>query len=360
MSQLVLFLTLSVLVLMTGLAADNNDKDNNHHNNKDKDKDKEFLLISNDDNTVKRYNETYQLQGNFVSGNGIIIPTGLIFLDGKLYLLNQNRNRTYAGEILRYDGENGNFIDALVPCNPPQNRDCDPSAPFAPQGIILGELHTLYVASIQGSPSPNPLPGRVAVYHAETGAFLRNFTTTGYTGPYHPRAIVRGPDHHIYVTTRAISGDEIQTFGAILRFTKDGDFSNVFAINSGSNCSRHLHRPQGVVWGPDGNLYVTAFKNTSDANDTDKILVFNIAGQCLHTIPLWQPPQDRVFAQCLLFGPNGHLFVPISSTGAVRRYNVTDGSFIEVIPPPPPVDNPFPTFLTFKHTNPSTLAFERR
>jgi hypothetical protein len=69
--------------------------------------------------------------------------------------------------------------------------------------------------------------------------------------------------------------------------------------------------------------------------------------------------QPRAFAQALLFGPEGFLFVPISGngpdTGAVRRYNVDTKIFNLFVPPGGPLKSP--QYLTFGNTDPGTLAY---
>jgi glucose/arabinose dehydrogenase len=148
--------------------------------------------------------------------------------------------------------------------------------------------------------------------------------------------------------------------GFILRFSKNGNFRNVFSSNLASGCAVHLHRPEGLAFGPDGNLYVTSFGDPTNPSDTDKILVFNSNGQCLRAINLWLPGQERVFAQALLFGPNGRLFVPLTNIGGVRRYDVSpcgNDRFDDFVPRGTLAGQPW--FLTFGSTNPSTLAYQR-
>jgi hypothetical protein len=125
----------------------------------------------------------------------------------------------------------------------------------------------------------------------------------------------------------------------------------------------HLNRPEGLVFDPNGNLYVTSFP--ANARDNDKILVFNGTNGALlpgKTINLDQVGQSRAFAQALLFGPGGFLFVPINGngpdTGAVRRYNVANKTFVNFVLPAVqggPLGQPW--YLTFGETDPGTLEY---
>ena len=104
--------------------------------------------------------------------------------------------------------------------------------------------------------------------------------------------------------------------GAVLRFnTVTREFVDIFVTNNTTNNpTNYLNRPEGLVFGPDGNLYITSFQ--ANANDNDKILVFNgTTGAFLAKIDLAQVGQPRAFAMALLFGPGGYLYVPISGDG---------------------------------------------
>jgi hypothetical protein len=109
------------------------------------------------------------------------------------------------------------------------------------------------------------------------------------------------------------------------------------------------------VFGPDGKLYVTAFR--ADTSDTDKVLIFDgVTGACLGKIDLDQAGQSRAFAQALVFGPKGRLFVPINNTGEVRRYDVTTKTFDVFVASGGPLQQPW--YLTFGETDPKTLEYE--
>ena len=140
----------------------------------------------------------------------------------------------------------------------------------------------------------------------------------------------------------------------MLRFNADGAFADVF-INDENDAGAfgHLNRPDGIVFGPDGNLYVTSFQ--AAPGDGDGIRVYDEDGDFLRRIDYYDPNGGtRVFAQALLFGPEGKLYVPMTSTGEVRVYDVTDDTFTTF---GTGTDLVTPGYLTFGLTNPSTLAY---
>lgn len=310
------------------------------------------------DDTVKRFNaKTGKYLGVFVAAGsgGVNGPRGLTFTQGRLFLANQNVNQNFAGEILRYRRDTGAFLNALVPCNSPLSRTCDPDAPFAPRGMIRGR-HRLYVADHEG--------GRVAQYNLDSGKlFLGDLDTNGFSDPTHlffPRGIVWGPDDLLYISVTALPAEDVLT-GYVLRFNpRNGKFVDVFTSNRASGCAAHLHRPEGLVFGPDNKLYVTSFRAGDE--DTDKVLIFNReTRQCVDQIDLYNVNlgEPRVFAQALAFGPKKRLFVPINNTGEVRRYNVKTKTFDVFVPSTAnggPLQQPW--YLTFGETDSRTLEYD--
>jgi DNA-binding beta-propeller fold protein YncE len=305
------------------------------------------------DNTVKRFNaETGAALdglGAFVQpdSGGLDGPRGILFdATGNLLVANQNVNLKISGDILRYSGQTGQFLGALVPSS-------DKNAPFAPQGIVIDSK--LYVANLTAAGNTSST-GSVKTYDP-SGNFLGDLAAKGFPNhDNHPRAIVFGPDGKIYVSVRDLDKEGLG--GSVLRFNADGSFDKVFITDTGG--VGQLNRPQGLVFGPNGNLYITSFR--ANPGDTDSIRIYSAAGQFLSKIDLYTVgSQPRAFAQALLFGPNGCLFVPISNTGEVRRYNVggtcsASLPFESFISAGGSLKQPW--FLTFGSTNPKTLVYQ--
>jgi DNA-binding beta-propeller fold protein YncE len=325
--------------------------------------------------------------------NGLLGPTGLIFRPtnahqpGDLLLNNQlavsggGPGGGSNGEIMKFASATpGAFRGLLV-------EPTDPHAPFNPQGIVVGRDGIVYVTD-QGSmgfPVADnnnlPRPGRVARYDSSGGNWLGDLSLGSYTGEFHPRALVFGPDGKLYVSSVDANPNNIVTGiaaagGAVLRFnTATGRFQDVFIDGDQciegdpSSCTENLlNRPQGLVFDRRGTrLYVTSFRR--DTSRRDKILVFDghtgafrpddtLALVAINQDPTQTPP-DRAFAQAMLFGPEGKLFVPISGgpdQGSIRRYDVKTKDFDVLVAAGGALGQP--SFLTFRKTNPATLAYD--
>src|SRR5262249_57216102 len=83
------------------------------------------------------------------------------------------------------------------------------------------------------------------------------------------------------------------------------------------------------------------------------------SGAEVKSIALDAVDDDRAAGQAIVFGPGGRLFMPISTpnskySGAVRSYDVSDGSFVEFEPPGTLGSG---WYLTFGQTDPATLAY---
>jgi DNA-binding beta-propeller fold protein YncE len=296
------------------------------------------------DNTVKRFDAN---AGNFIdnfvnSGSGGLDgPRGILFDgNGNLLVSNQNVNLNIAGDILQYNGTTGVFQEALVP-------HTDKNAPFVPRGIILNGFK-LYVADLTSAEGKST--GRVRSYDVTNGNFLGDLDSNAFPNiDFHPRGIVFGPDGNLYVSVRDLKKDGLG--GHVLRFKSDGSFDKVFIADEGG--IGQLNRPEGLVFGPDGNLYVTSFRVNS--NDTDSIRIYSAEGKFLKNIDLYNASQPRAFAQAIVFGPNGRLFVPITNTGEVRQYDIDTGSYNSFIAAGGELKEPW--YLIFGKSDSKTLEY---
>jgi DNA-binding beta-propeller fold protein YncE len=261
------------------------------------------------------------------------------------------------GEIDQYSAQTGKFLGALVPHSDNLN------APYAPRGIIIApDNGTLYVADM-GPDFPDCVEpcGAVKQFDVNTGQFRGNLHFTTVNGEFRPRGLVFGPDGLLYVS---LFSERDPTVGFVVSYNRGTGVDKLVAsYTTESDCTKHLHRPEGLAFGPDGSLYVTTFRK--DSTDIDRILIFNRrTGACLDEIDLDQPAQPRAFAQALVFGPGGSLVVPITGngpdTGAVRLYDVTKKTFPFTNFLPPSMDaGPLgsPWYLSFGKTSPVTLTY---
>jgi DNA-binding beta-propeller fold protein YncE len=307
------------------------------------------------DDTVKRYDAA---TGAFISvfvasgSGGLHGPRGILFDDdGNLLVANQNVNLPIPGAILRFDGTTGTPLPDLV-------SSSDENAPTAPHGIIVGAK--LYVADLlRVLGADNTAKGRIRTYDDATGAFLGDLKVKGFDMSYeHPNAlVVSAADGALYVSLRDLRADSIGGF--VLRFNPDGSFDRVFIADRRGGVG-HLNRPRGLVFGPDGNLYITSFR--ADATDTSSIRIYSPGGAFLGKIDLDTAFGPTTRAQSILFGPKDCLFVPIYDTGEVRRYNVGLGTcdagspYDVLVPAGGPLIQPW--FVTFGNTDSQTLEYE--
>jgi hypothetical protein len=280
--------------------------------------------------------------------SGVNSPRGVVIDGDRLLVADQNANTNLHGEVLSFDVASGASLGTVVA---ESNKD----APFVPRGMVLGLDNDLFVGNITTANGKSH--GELLQYNATSGALISRNRANGLDGfrnhDFHLRGVVIGPDDMVY----AASFTSLKTGlgGAVLRFHPDGTFSDVFIADAGG--FGQLNRPEGLVFGPEGNLYVTSFR--AAPGDVDGVRIYDPSGAFLSQIDYYDPATEpRVTAQALLFGPDDKLFVPMTSSGEVRRYNTpTTGDYSTFIAAG--TDLGAPVFLTFGETDPSTLAYGR-
>jgi hypothetical protein len=322
----------------------------------------DILYVGDDsDNTVKIFRASDGSSLNGANGafvkpsGGLHGPMGLLIAGPQLIVDNQDVNRPIGGEVSQYQLNDGSFAGTWI-------SKSNPHAPFAPRGAVI-KNGVLYVANFVGDNSG--ATGQILAF-AGDGAFLG---ALGGSSTFRPRGIVVGPDGLSYVSSdpNFVAGTGPTTGGQVLRFNPDTQVFDVIIDDPNSNSlPGHLNRPEGLVFGPDGKLFVTSFRASATEMDSIRIYdVTSVPASLLSTIQLIQKNGGRAFAQALLFGPDDCLFIPITNTGEVRKYNVgyqkctdrnglANGAYATFVNPGI-LGAPF--YLTFGRTDPATLAY---
>jgi DNA-binding beta-propeller fold protein YncE len=319
------------------------------------------------DNKVEVFDAETGAYRRSLAPTGLLGPRGIVERFGSLFLVNQNVDTDFTGEVFRFNARTGTPVTRVVPADTEH-------APFAPRGMVLWRGH-LFVANVL-DPTKEGLPGGINKYTA-AGAFVETLAPPPGPAEFHPFGVVIGPDGLLYVSSRPTLFTT-GLGGQVLRFNPTtGDYVDTFISNgtgSDGGCTDALNGPEGLAFGPDGRLYITSFR--ADENDTDKILVFAgprgaRPGRCVATFDLDKVGAKRATAAAILFGPGGDLFVPITNAfspddigkdrGAVRRYRVTCRQtatrtcFSYFIRKGGELGQGW--YLTFGRTNPGTLAY---
>jgi streptogramin lyase len=147
-----------------------------------------------------------------------------------------------------------------------------------------------------------------------SGSFVTNFA---YPFVEEIEGGVFGPDGCFYVTGNTLG------YGAVIRYDeRTGAVSNYFVPFGGSNGG--LTIPVALKFGPDGNLYVTSW--SFPVGTQGRILRYR--GTTGAFLDAFVPDGRGGLAepQDLVFGPDGNLYVSDSLRG-VLRYNGLTGGF---------------------------------
>jgi glucose/arabinose dehydrogenase len=296
---------------------------------------------------------TGSLHASFATPGQITGPRGLVFNDGKLLVVNQNVDQPKNGAILQFASPSGASLSPLISSN-------DPKAPFAPRGLVVKD-NVLYVADSEGASGWGAAYPPILKFDATSGDFLGEIVPNAcFTSEIHPRSLVFGPDGHLYASYFSTAEfNSADPPGLVLKFldTSTGAFE-VVAANYGPSVTAagevsNLHNPEGLAFAPDGRLYVTSSR--TDSADNGIVVVDVGTKRQVGFIPLGQ-----AFAQALLFGPRGNLYVPITgggnAAGSIRVYDTSTGNFSLLVEPLSSTLKQ-PWYLTFSKTEPATLVY---
>jgi DNA-binding beta-propeller fold protein YncE len=177
---------------------------------------------------------------------------------------------------------------------------------------LAGLLNTTCVASIEVLVSSYGT-GEILRYDANNGSFLGVFAA--HATLERPVGITIGPDNNLYVA------DEGDPNGKIVRFdgTTGALIDTFVTTGSGGLVAAH-----DIVFGPDGNLYVSS-QNTHNVlrydGNTGAFIDDFVTSQ---SGGLWQ-------SLGISFGPDGHLYVADGFNDRVNRYDGASGNFIDSV-----------------------------
>jgi len=211
----------------------------------------------------------------------------------------------------------------------------------------------------------------------QNGEFLGDLNFSSFSnssvsdGEFHPRGLVFARDRRTLYVTLFNEPTGYPLGGWVLSYDIVTGRVHVIASNDpsappSSGCAADLNAPDGVTIGRDQNLYVIGRANPNDPNATDKVLVLNpTTGGCRPLINLDQPgAQQPSYAQSLLFGPGGLLYLPIrgggTDTGGVRAYDIYAHPVTYTLFVQPQQIGGEPAdwwWLTFGKTDPTTLTY---
>ncbi|MBW4471328.1 MAG: PEP-CTERM sorting domain-containing protein [Stenomitos rutilans HA7619-LM2] len=176
-----------------------------------------------------------------------------------------------------------------------------------PIPVLLGLFTLLGLAASKAEAAlliGNSDSNNIIVFDESTGIFQGNFVTPGLGGLRAPDDLTIGPDGNVYVSSGGDSGLNLFNAAypqdsAVLRYSLTGEFLGVAASGGG------LTRPYGNAFGPDGSLYVSSFR-------TNEILRYDsISGAFLGVFA--SDNNGGLGSLNGLNGPNGLLFGPDGS-----------------------------------------------
>jgi hypothetical protein len=162
-------------------------------------------------------------------------------------------------------------------------------------------------------------------YDESTGAFVNEFVPHKSGELTQPEGLIVGPDHNLYVSSGLYSG-----VPAVLRYNgTTGTFMDSFATGG------PLNSPRALLFGPDGNLYV------GDGLDSTSGWVDRFNGQTGVFMNQFVSPSSGGLINPIgmVFGPDGKddgkldLYVASARNSNVLRYDGSTGAFLgEFVP----------------------------
>ncbi len=274
------------------------------------------LLIGNTEgNDIKLVDTVAGTIAPFIApgAGGLVSPDDLVFGPGGDLFVSSSASNS-EGEILRYDGATGAFVEVFATSDTLRRPY---GLAFAPDGL-------LYVASFRSD--------EILRYDATSGDFVDVFAagTGSADGLNGPNDLLFGPDGKLYVSTQGsvadADGDISFAFESqILRYDIDTGAGEVFAPQPDPDpASFGFVSFLGLAEGPDGNLWTSDFANGLRVYDFETgMLEATLSTNYTGTVPSGNFIGSLAFAGDSLFVP-GFENGSGANLGGLLEYDVSD------------------------------------
>ena len=197
-------------------------------------------------------------------------------------------------------------------------------------------------------------------YDERTGEFLGEFIPAGSGGLGTPDGLIFGPDGNLYVGS--LLTDSILRYDGITGdpLPSVGNSGATFVPSGGGGLTFGQPGDLGawLVFGPDGNLFVKSGGITAPPQSSSVLRFDGTTGEFIDVFV--SPGSGGLHGpRALVFGPDGNLYVNSNQPGpgSVLRYDGTTGAFIDPFVPYGSGGLVDTKGFTFRYTDPTTLAY---
>ena len=250
-----------------------------------------FLVTSSKNNLIFRYqyhpDSGSTFKDLFVNDEKIKNPQNLIFgPDENLYVASFDTD-----EILRFDGQTGEFIDVFA----------SSGGLNGPIGMVFDKSNSRFFVSSYNS-------DQIFQYDSNTGEFQKVLVQDNTLFLQKPGSLILGPDNHLYVSST--------TTNQVLKYDLDGNLLDQFVVDK----SGGLYRPKDLGFDNEGNLCVNSIVS-HDIKCYDAQ-----SGKLLHKINIFFDA-NILGKQYSNLGPDGELYVSETLSSTVSRYDKNTNLF---------------------------------
>ncbi len=228
--------------------------------------------------------------------------------DGNVYVVSRGTN-----SVIRYNGSTGQLLGTFVAAGS--------GGLSSPYGLAFGPDGNLYVDS-DGT-------NAIYEYRGSTGAFLTTFASDGAGGLNNPRAMIFGPDGNLYVNsfgTQSVDRFQGPTGPAPGSPLPSAAQSGATFVAAGSG---GLAGPRDLIFGPDGNLYMSNGDPAPGATNTNYgVLEFNGTTGSFITTFVGSGASNVIDPVGLAFDQDGRLYIANGPTNEIRRYS-SQGQYMD-------------------------------